>query len=125
MPHRAHLFSLRLGHAVYDACIKEAYTRARFTQDALAGITVGIIAIPLAGMIIGNTMNGASLAAERLASEIRERRDEMETALCLGASSRQTADTAVRNAFRAAPGDRHVSAKLRRFHPRRSCSRTG
>ena len=58
--------------------------------------------IPLAGMIIGNSMNGASLAAERLCAEMRERRDEIETALCLGASSRQASDTAVRNAFRAA-----------------------
>lgn len=58
--------------------------------------------IPLAGMIIGNSMNGASLAAERLAAEMRERRDEMETALCLGASSRQACAPALRNAFRAA-----------------------
>jgi len=58
--------------------------------------------IPLAGMIIGNSMNGASLAAERLAAEMRERRDEMETALCLGASSRQASAPALRNAFRAA-----------------------
>ena len=58
--------------------------------------------IPLAGMIIGNSMNGASLAAERLSSEMRERRDEIETALCLGASSRQASESAVRSAFRAA-----------------------
>jgi putative ABC transport system permease protein len=58
--------------------------------------------IPLAGMIIGNAMNGASLAAERLGAEIHERRDEIETALCLGATSRQAADTAVRRAFHAA-----------------------
>jgi len=58
--------------------------------------------IPLAGMIIGNSMNGATLAAERLAAEIHERRDEIETALCLGATSRQASDTAVRRAFRAA-----------------------
>ena len=58
--------------------------------------------IPLAGMIIGNSMNGASLAAERLSSEIRERREEIETALCLGATSRQVSGTAVRAAFRAA-----------------------
>lgn len=58
--------------------------------------------IPLAGMIIGNSMNGASLAAERLAAEMRERRDEIETALCLGASGRQASQPAVRNAFRAA-----------------------
>lgn len=57
--------------------------------------------IPLAGMIIGNSMNGASLAAERLTAEIRERREEIETAICLGATARQAADTAIRNAFRA------------------------
>jgi len=37
--------------------------------------------IPLAGMIIGNSMTGAALAAERLAAEMRERRDEIEIAL--------------------------------------------
>ncbi len=58
--------------------------------------------IPLAGMIIGNSMNGASLAAERLAAEMRERREEIETALCLGAGSRPASRTAVRSAFRAA-----------------------
>ncbi len=57
--------------------------------------------IPLAGMIIGNSMNGASLAAERLAAEIRERREEIETAICLGATSRQSSDAAMRSAFRA------------------------
>jgi len=58
--------------------------------------------IPLTGMIIGNSMTGASLAAERLASEMKERRDEIETALCLGASSRTAAFDLVRSAFRAA-----------------------
>jgi putative ABC transport system permease protein len=58
--------------------------------------------IPLAGMIIGNSMNGASLAAERLATEIYGRREEIESALCLGATSRQASDEALRSAFRAA-----------------------
>ena len=58
--------------------------------------------IPLSGMIIGNAMNGASLSAERLCAEMQERRDEIETALCLGASARQASEPAVRNAFRAA-----------------------
>jgi len=58
--------------------------------------------IPLAGMIIGNSMTGASLAAERLAGEMAERRQEIETALCLGAPARLAAREAVRNAFRAA-----------------------
>jgi putative ABC transport system permease protein len=55
--------------------------------------------IPLAGMIIGNAMNGASLAAERLSSEMHDRREEIETALCLGATMRQAAEPAVRNAY--------------------------
>ncbi|BDV42890.1 iron export ABC transporter permease subunit FetB [Geotalea uraniireducens] len=57
--------------------------------------------IPLAGMIIGNAMNGASLAAERLSSEMHDRREEIETALCLGASMRQAAEPAVRAAYTA------------------------
>ncbi|RYZ82286.1 MAG: C4-dicarboxylic acid transporter DauA, partial [Moraxellaceae bacterium] len=48
MPHRIHLFSLRLCDAFRDACIKERYTLAYFKRDLLAGLTVGIIAIPLA-----------------------------------------------------------------------------
>jgi len=49
MTHRAHLFSLRIGHALRDACFgDEPYTANRLQQDALAGISVGIIAIPLA-----------------------------------------------------------------------------
>ncbi|AQT60306.1 C4-dicarboxylic acid transporter DauA [Cellvibrio sp. PSBB023] len=48
MPHRAHLFSLRIGHALREACITEPYAGSRFTRDLLAGITVGVIAIPLA-----------------------------------------------------------------------------
>lgn len=48
MPHRAHLFSLRIAHAVRESCLVEAYSKARFIKDLFAGITVGIIAIPLA-----------------------------------------------------------------------------
>ncbi|HLV76465.1 MAG TPA: C4-dicarboxylic acid transporter DauA [Marinobacter sp.] len=48
MPHRAHLFSLRFAHAVREACLDEPYTGARFGKDLMAGVTVGIIAIPLA-----------------------------------------------------------------------------
>ena len=58
--------------------------------------------IPLAGMIIGNSMTGASLAAERLSAEMKERGEEIEAALCLGATAVQAARPAVENAFRAA-----------------------
>ena len=58
--------------------------------------------IPLAGMVIGNSMTGASLAVERLAAEFRERREEIETALCLGSSVQVAAEPVVSSAFRAA-----------------------
>jgi len=58
--------------------------------------------IPLAGMVIGNSMTGASLAVERLAAEFQERREEIETALCLGSSVQVAAEPAVSSAFRAA-----------------------
>ena len=49
MTHRAHLFSLRIGHALREACFgSEPYSLSRFQKDVLAGATVGIIAIPLA-----------------------------------------------------------------------------
>ncbi|MFK0569950.1 C4-dicarboxylic acid transporter DauA [Endozoicomonas sp.] len=47
MPHRAHLLSLKLCHALSQACKAEKYTGKRFGNDLLAGLTVGIIAIPL------------------------------------------------------------------------------
>jgi len=58
--------------------------------------------IPLAGMIIGNSMTGASLAAERLSAEFQDRRDEIETVLCLGGSVQMASQPAVSSAFRAA-----------------------
>src|SRR5690606_15310434 len=48
LSHRAHLFSLRIVHALRESCIAEPYTGRRFKKDLLAGLTVGIIAIPLA-----------------------------------------------------------------------------
>ena len=45
--------------------------------------------IPLVGMILGNAMNGSSLAGERLASTISKNRIEVETYLSLGATPQQ------------------------------------
>jgi putative ABC transport system permease protein len=45
--------------------------------------------IPLAGMLLGNAMNGAALAGERLVSAIKQNRLEIETHLCLGATPQQ------------------------------------
>lgn len=58
--------------------------------------------IPLFGMIVGNAMNAAALAAERLAGEVQARRAEIESYLALGASSTTASQDAVRTALRAA-----------------------
>ncbi len=48
MPHRAHLFSLRICNALRESCFADPYTTQRFGKDLIAGTTLGIIAIPLA-----------------------------------------------------------------------------
>jgi putative ABC transport system permease protein len=58
--------------------------------------------IPLAGMIISNSMNAAALAIERLRAELSVRRGEVEELLALGASARQAVDGPVKAALRAA-----------------------
>lgn len=58
--------------------------------------------LPLAGMIVGNAMNAAALAAERLQSEMAARSGEVEELLALGATPRQAADESLRAAMRAA-----------------------
>lgn len=47
MAHRRHLLSLRLGHALREVFAEGPYGRAELAKDLVAGITVGIIAIPL------------------------------------------------------------------------------
>jgi putative ABC transport system permease protein len=58
--------------------------------------------IPLFGMIVGNAMNGAALAVERLASEMEARRGEVEAYLALGATPARAAAEPVRRALVAA-----------------------
>lgn len=47
MSHRQHLFSLRVGYALREA-LGEGYGRDQLVKDLIAGMTVGVIAIPLA-----------------------------------------------------------------------------
>ncbi|MGI9860247.1 iron export ABC transporter permease subunit FetB [Moorella naiadis] len=58
--------------------------------------------IPIAGMIIGNTMIGAALAINRLTGEIKAHRGEIEAALSLGATAYQAVLPYLRAALRAA-----------------------
>ena len=47
MAHRAHLLSLKMAHALRDS-LADSYNIRHFQKDVIAGLTVGIIAIPLA-----------------------------------------------------------------------------
>ncbi|GFE68369.1 iron export ABC transporter permease subunit FetB [Chroococcus sp. FPU101] len=57
--------------------------------------------IPLTGMILGNAMNSASLAGERLSSMIEQNRLSVETHLCLGATPKQAISSYQKDAIRA------------------------
>jgi putative ABC transport system permease protein len=57
--------------------------------------------IPLFGMIVGNAMNAAALAAERLSGEMEMRRAEVEAYLALGATPEQASQEPVRRALLA------------------------
>jgi putative ABC transport system permease protein len=57
--------------------------------------------IPFAGMILGNAMNGASLAGERFQDELRSRRAEVETRLALGLSGNESVHPLLARALRA------------------------
>ncbi len=81
---------------------------------AAAVITLGVIfglrifplqprtLVPIAGMMIGNSMTATVLVARRLVDELRDKRDEVEARLALGQPSRQAAGPYVRVALRSA-----------------------
>lgn len=57
-------------------------------------------AIPLLGMVLGNTLNGISLGLGRLTDELWLERDQVETLLALGATRWEAAEGSVRRAVR-------------------------
>ena len=58
--------------------------------------------IPLGGMVIGNSMNTASLTLTRLRDDVAEQRSKVEAALALGATSRQAVSPILRTALQRA-----------------------
>src|SRR5215208_3450360 len=58
--------------------------------------------IPLGGMVIGNSMNTASLTLTRIRDDVAEQRLKVEAALSLGANSRQAASPILRTALQRA-----------------------
>lgn len=57
--------------------------------------------IPLAGIVLGNTMNGAAIAGERLVSTLNSSQLEVETQLSLGATPQQAVAHYRRDAIKA------------------------
>ncbi|MBB6099914.1 putative ABC transport system permease protein [Deinobacterium chartae] len=57
-------------------------------------------AVPILGMVLGNTLTGVSLALERFLSEIIGQRDRIEALLALGATRWEAAQGAVASAVR-------------------------
>ena len=58
-------------------------------------------AIPILGMILGNTLTGVSLGIERMTEELTARRDHVDMALALGATRWEAAQAPARQAVRA------------------------
>lgn len=83
-----------------------------FTSSALMiGVTVvGIIRvepwynpqyiIPMLGMVLGNSLTGASLALDRLTEDLTIRRDQIESLLALGATRWEAAHQSIQEALR-------------------------
>ena len=58
--------------------------------------------IPMAGLMVGNSMSATVLVARRVFEELRDKRDEVEARLALGAASADAARPYVRAALRTA-----------------------
>ncbi|MBT3604554.1 MAG: iron export ABC transporter permease subunit FetB [Candidatus Latescibacteria bacterium] len=57
--------------------------------------------IPLGGMIIGNAMNAVTIALDRLFSDLRKQRAEIELAFCLGATYQEATQRILRDVIKA------------------------
>jgi len=57
--------------------------------------------IPLAGMVIGNSMTALSLSLDRLFSDLRTKREVVEMRLCLGATAEEASRDIARDALKA------------------------
>ncbi len=92
--------------------IVPAFLSMMVTYTAVSAIVTGVIIgvepwwrpqyfIPLAGMIVGNSMTALSLSLERLFSDLKTKREEVEMRLCLGATSEEASRQTVRDALKA------------------------
>jgi putative ABC transport system permease protein len=81
-------------------------TSAVLTLGVLFGFGVFAVnvrtIVPLAGLMIGNSMAATVLVARRLVEELRDKRDEVEARLALGQPAEEAARPYVRHALRTA-----------------------
>jgi putative ABC transport system permease protein len=63
---------------------------------------VGRAVVPIAGMMVGNSIGGTVVAARRVVGELSDRRAEIEARLALGQPSSEAARPFVRSALRTA-----------------------
>ena len=113
------IIAVMLGVAGYTSAGRaQGIPNALFITNASIGfgavLTVGLLValgifdlspqfiIPIAGMVIGNTMTTCSLVMGRLRDDVRDQRNQIETALALGATGRQAVQPIVRRSIRAA-----------------------
>lgn len=79
---------------------------AVITLGVLFGLRVfpleGRTLVPIAGMVVGNSMTATVLAARRMVEELRDKRDEVEARLALGQPARRAAIPYLRAALRSA-----------------------
>ena len=94
--------------------VPRAFAVAALAVGAAAVATLGLLLvlrvvpatarylIPLGGMVIGNSMNAASLTLLRVRDDLAGQREKVEAALALGATSRQAVSPILKTALRGA-----------------------
>jgi putative ABC transport system permease protein len=108
-----------LGYASYTAqrrapAIRGLWALALVSFVAAAAVTLGVLfglhvftlatrsLVPIAGMMIGNSMTATVLAARRLVEELHDKRDEVEARLALGQPTSQASRPYIQAALRSA-----------------------
>jgi putative ABC transport system permease protein len=103
--------AIRRTHVRYPGIWLRSVASVWASSWLMAALAIGVIlrvrpwyepqyAIPLLGMILGNTLNGVSLGLDRLGGELTGRRDQVESLLALGASRWEAARGPIRQAVR-------------------------
>ncbi len=70
----------------------------------LVGVLKGVPnqVIPFGGLVIGNTLNAITIAMDRFSAEAKNRREEIEAKIALGATLRESMGDIIRDSIRAA-----------------------